>query len=333
MCSRRSCRSGSKVLALLALASTGAAADPFPTRDQNPLLAGYGLTMPLRARLPAAGAGSAALDFNWASTELRQGDGEEAAIIDAETREARFTWLRGLNDRIAVQLQIPYRYTGAGTLDGFIDNWHDLFGLPEGARPELPDDQLLIAYERDGTTQLYVDSSLDIERSRSGLGDISADLGYQLSTTTSSAAAAWLSVKLPTGDADELTGSGAVDVALSLAGEYRLADRWTAYGQAGATWLGNGDLLPEQQRSVVWSAMAGIGWQAWRGLTLKLQVDAHSAAFDDVDLDYFGDAVILTVGGDYRFASAWQLDIGVSEDIAVETSPDVVFVIGLSKHY
>lgn len=333
MYSRRSCRSGSELVALLAIASASASADPFPTRDQNPLLAGYGLPLPMRARLPANGASSAALDFNWSNTELRQGNGEEAAIVDAETREARLALLRSLSDRIAVQLQIPYRYTGAGSLDGFINGWHDFFGLPEGARPELPDDRMLIAYERDDTTALYIDSTLDFERSLSGIGDISADLGYQLRATTSSATAAWLSLKLPTGDADKLTGSGAIDVALTLAGEYRLADRWTAYAQAGVTWLGDGDLLPERQRSVVWSGLAGIGWQAWRGLTLKLQVDAHSAAFDDIDLDYFGDAVILTVGGDYRFASGWQLDAGVSEDIAVETSPDVVFVIGLEKQY
>jgi hypothetical protein len=330
---RHSSRSGSRVLALLALASASAAADPFPTRDQNPLLAGYGLPMPMRARLPAAGTGSAALDFNWSNTELAQGNGEEAAIVDAETREVRLALLRSLSDRIAVQLQIPYRYTGAGSLDSFINTWHDFFGLPEGVRSTLPDDEMLIAYERHGTTALYLDPTLDIERSLSGLGDISADLGYQLGATTSSATAAWLSVKFPTGDANKLTGSGAIDVALALAGEYRLADRWTAYAQAGVTWLGDGDLLPEQQRSVVWSGLAGIGWQAWGGLTLKLQVDAHSAAFDDIALDFFGDAVILTVGGDYRFASGWQIDAGVSEDIAVETSPDVVFVIGLKKQY
>ena len=33
-----------------------------------------------------------------------------------------------------------------GTLDGFIDDWHDFFGLPEGTRPVLPRDQLNIAY-------------------------------------------------------------------------------------------------------------------------------------------------------------------------------------------
>ena len=49
------------------------------------------------------------------------------------------------------------------------------------------------------------------------------------------------------------------------------------------------------------------------------------------DLDFFGDALVLTVGGDYRFTSGWRLDLAVSEDIAVESASDVVFVIGVKK--
>ena len=64
---------------------------------------------------------------------------------------------------------------------------------------------------------------------------------------------------------------------------------------------------------------------------MKAQLDAHSAVFDDPDLEFLAEAFVLTVGGDYRFVSGWQLDIAVSEDIAVESASDVVFVIGLKK--
>jgi hypothetical protein len=70
----------------------------------------------------------------------------------------------------------------------------------------------------------------------------------------------------------------------------------------------------------------------WRGLSLKAQIDAHTAAFDS-DLDFLGDAIVLTVGGDYRFTSGWLMDIGVSEDIAVEHSPDVVFVLSVKRDW
>jgi hypothetical protein len=316
-------RAAPLTLALL-LISAQAAADPFPARDLNPLLAGFGLPSTLPARLSSE-SWTVAADLNWASTSLVQRAGAEQLIVDAETREARVTIGRSWSNGFAAQLELPYRYTGGGVLDDAIDSWHDMFDLPEGARAVMPKDRIRIAYARNGAVLL------DVESSQAGLGDISLDFGRSLYSTTSAAAAAWLSIKLPSGDADRLTGSGATNVSLAIAGERRLGETWSVFGQAGVAWLGDGERLATQQRSVAWSALAGIGWNAWRGLELKAQLDAHSAVFDDVELDFLGDALVLTVGGDYRFASGWQLDIAVSEDIAVESASDVVFVFGVRR--
>jgi hypothetical protein len=309
-----------------ALSSTTVAAQPFPTRDLNPLLAGFGLPSALPARV-TGDSWSIATDLNWASTSLVQRADSELLVVDAETREARVTIGRSWSNGFAAQLQLPYRYTGGGVLDDAIDSWHDFFSLPEGARSTMPTDRIRIVYQHAGATLLNIDSSV------SGLGDASLDFGYSLRSTSATAAAAWLSVKLPTGDADQLTGTGATDVSLSIAGEHGLSENWSVFGQASVTRLGEGDRLSALQRDVVWSGFAGVGWRAWRGLQLKAQIDAHSAVFEDTDLDFLGDAVVLTFGGDYRFASGWQFDVAVSEDIAVESASDVVFVFGLRRSY
>lgn len=308
------------------LLSPLAAANPFPARDLNPLLAGFGLPSALPARV-AGESWTVAADFNWASTSLAQRAGTEQLIVDAEIREMRVTIGRSWSSGFAAQLEIPYRYTGGGVLDSAIDSWHDAFGLPEGARASMPRDRIRIAYAR-GSTVL-----LDMQSSEDGLGDIALDVGRSLYSETSGAAAVWLSIKLPSGDADRLTGSGATDVSIAIAGERRLGENWSAYGQAGVTRLGRGERLADQQQDIVWNGIAGIGWRAWRGLELKAEVDAHTAVFDEADVDFLGDALVLTVGGDYRFASGWQLDIAVSEDIAVESASDVVFVFGLRRSW
>ena len=269
---------------------------------------------------------SGGLDLFWGSTALIQQTDSETLIVDAETREARLTLQKPLSERFAFQLELPYRYTGAGNLDSFIDGWHDAFGLPDGARSQLPSDGMNITYIRDQSQLLSMTSSA------SGLADIQASLGYDIVSSEASALSAWLSVKLPTGDADKLTGSGATDVSFILAADRHLTADWSVFGQAGVTWLGDGDLLPYQQKSLVWSGLAGLSGRVWRGLSLKAQVDAHTAAFDS-DLDFLNEAVVLTVGGDYRFASGWLLNIGVSEDIAVEHSPDVVFLFGVTRSW
>ena len=314
----------SPLAAVAALISAQAAAEPFPARDLNPLLAGFGLPSALPARL-ASDSWSLATDLNWASTALTQRSGTQQLIVDAEIREARLTIGRSWSNGFAAQLELPYRYTGGGVLDDAIDSWHDFFGLPEGERATMRADRIRVAYARDGEVLLDADSSAE------GLGDLSLDFGRTLLATTSSAAALWLSIKLPTGDADRFTGSGATDVSLAIAGDHRLGEDWSVFGQASVTWLGDGDRLPAQQSDVAWSGFAGVAWHAWRGLHLKAQVDAHSAVFDDTDLAFLGDALVFTVGGDYRFASGWRLDLAVSEDIAVESASDVVFVFGLKK--
>ncbi|MFL6576817.1 MAG: DUF3187 family protein [Povalibacter sp.] len=310
--------------AALALVCSPAFAGPFPTRDQNPLLAGYGLPMPMQSRLPSADTWQWNADFNWASTALLQNSSRESLMVDAETRELRLALGRSFGERWSLQLQVPYRYTGGGSLDSFIDSWHDFFNLPEGIRPELPHDQFRIAYERDDA--LVVDA----RSSGEGIGDITAAMGYQWIASTDTSLAGWLLLDLPTGDADKFTGNGATDVSIALAGEHQFANRWSVFAQAAVTYLGQGDRFGDEQQNLVWSGLVGGGVDVWRGLELKAQIDAHSATLKNTELDYLGDALILTVGGAWQFQSGVTLNLGVSEDIAVETSPDVVFVIGLS---
>lgn len=311
---------------LLLLAFSGAAvAAPFSTRDQNPLLAGFGLPRAMPSRIATADDWQLAADFSWGSSAIVKANARESLTVDAETRELRLVIGRGIADRFALQLQLPYRYTGGGNLDGFIDDWHSWFGFSDGPRDELPQDAYGIVYQRNGVT------ALELRSPASGLADISADVGYQLTSDADTSVAAWFSLKLPTGDADKLTGSGATDASLILAAERRFADRWSVFGQVGVSYLGDGEVLADQQKSLVWSGMGGVGVNVWRGLELKVQFDAHSAAFDATQMGFLSEAVILSVGGSYRFDAGWVLDVGVSEDVKVDASPDVVFLMGLHR--
>jgi hypothetical protein len=322
-----------RCLALLStLLCTGAMAGPFITRDQNPLLAGFGLPNALPPQLDGAaflaGTRQLRLDtaLNWASSAIDQRSARDALTVDAETREARFT-LSYFLALVELRLQVPYHYIGGGNLDSFVDSFHDAFGLPEGARPRQPRDALLVNYQRDGVTLF------DQRSSDSGLGDVSIDIGAQLPFKSDRSAAAWLSIKLPTADEDELRGSGAVDVSLSVAAQRNFGQRWEAFGQVSATWLGKGDLLPRQQRDFAASGLAGVSVRVIGNLYAKLQLDAHTAVFDGSDLEYFDEALILSGGGEYRLGDDWVFDFGISEDIAVDQSPDLVLLFGLHRRF
>ena len=313
--------------AAASLIASACPADPLPFNDQNPLLSGFALPAALPTRLNQAGGWSFQSTFSWASSAIVQASDDDSLVVDAETKELRLVLQRGLAHGYAMRIQLPYRHTSGGSLDGFIDRWHDTFGLPEGARPSLPEDALRLLYVQDGVVRM------DSRSSTQGLGDASVELGKALVQNERSAVTGWLGLKLPTGDADDLTGSGSVDVTVALAAEHRLGERWQLFGQVAGTWLSEGDRLSRQQCSAVGSATAGMSVRAIGELTLTVQVDAHTAVYDANDLEFLDDAVALSVGGSYRFGADWALAFGVSEDIAVESAPDVVFLFDLKKTF
>ena len=311
--------------ALACLAQVAPAhADPLLTRNQHPLVALYGLPMPLAARLPGAGSGNIGATVNWSNIATTDTTDRSSYTLDGEVFEVRVQGEHALGERFALQGQLAWRQLSGGSLDSLVESWHDLFGLPNGSRNRLPEDELLIEYRSGESTLLRVDDE------SSGLADLPLALGYQLAASERGAVATWLTIKVPTGKAEDLTGSGAVDVALSLAGERQLSERWQLFGQANVAWLGNGDVLADLQQDFAGSLLAGTTWKAWRGLELTAQLEANTAVMDTgTDLD--GDAVVLTLGGRYRTDAGWAFDFGFSEDLQVDASPDIVFVLGVRR--
>jgi len=310
-----------------ALVPPAAQAEPFLTRNQNPLLALYGLPSPLPARLPEAGRGRVAGVVNWANSANIDTSGNSAFTLDAETVEMRLHLEHSFWPKIAVRAELPWRRVSGGSLDGFIEDWHDFFGLPNGSRDRLPRDELLIEYRVADATLLRFDEST------SGVGDIPLSIGYQLHASDTRSMSAWLTVKAPLGDANDLTGSGAVDVALSLSAQSALNEDWDVFGQVNAVWLGDGDLLPQLQESAAISALAGITWNPWRELDLTVQLEGNSRVFDGGGTDLSGDAILMTFGGSYRTQGGWQFDLGISEDIDVGASPDIAFNVAARRKF
>ena len=301
-------------------------ADPLLTRNQHPLVALYGLPLPLAARLPGAGSGSIGAALNWSNIATTDTTDRRSYTLDGEVFEVRLQAGYALGERYVVQGQLAWRQLSGGSLDSLVESWHDLFGLPNGSRDRLPEDALLIEYRSGESTLLLV------EHESSGMADLPLAFGYQLAASEQGAVATWLTIKVPTGKAADLTGSGAVDVALSLAGERQLSERWQLFGQANVAWLGEGDVLTDLQQDFAGSLLAGATWNAWPSLELTAQLEANTAVMDTgTYLD--GDAVVLTLGGRYRSNSGWMFDFGFSEDLQIDASPDIVFVLGVQRDF
>lgn len=299
-------------------------AEPFATVDQNPLLVDSGLNTPFTARIAPRGATHLTAALDWSSVAAFQQSAHEELVADAETRQWRVDLQHSLTDRVALRMQLPYREVEGGSLDGFIDNWHRFFGQSEGDRPLFAKNDLLIDYRRDGARRIRID------RHASGIGDLQAASGYQLASQPEYAIALWSSIKLPTATSTQLSRDR-IGAAASVAAERTLSRRWRTFGQAGVIYARRGGALRDMQRPWLAQGMAAIDYLSSRAFAITLQVDAHSAAYRDTPLELFGHAWLVTIGGRYRFESGWQVQLGVGEDMKVEASPDVNFILTLSK--
>lgn len=310
-----------QILTLIAFsASPVVGAEPFAVIDHYPVARMFAAPAPTSADYAGGDGQRFDLAADWSTYATVSSGRNELLVFDGEsiTLTGRWQWQRR-GWRLGIDL--PVTYQSGGTLDSFIDGFHDLFGFPEGDRPQLPTDALRYTVELDGERRV------DVRGNSTGIGETLIHVGRALRQTESSGSAWRAHLKLPTGAADRLLGNGSVGVGAQWHGFQDGIWRdhgWRLYGGGGAQWHDGSDVLKDALEPLVGFAHLGfeIGWSP--RITLRAQLDYHSAYFDR-DLDGLGRGLSLTVGGDVVFRSGRVFQIAVVEDVAPRTVPDVVF--------
>lgn len=135
---------------------------------------------------------------------------------DGETQRLSVRYGRGFS-RGEWSIEVPFLARNGGFMDPLIRSFHDLFGI-SNFRAGIPYGRV----EED----LGPSGSFG---SATGLGDIVGTVSRPLGPQALWTAA----LKLPTGNAGELLGSGGVDFGSSLFSRWKLGPRWSLFGQAG----------------------------------------------------------------------------------------------------
>jgi hypothetical protein len=307
---------------------------PFHTQNQSPIVQIFGLPAISDSRILPAGSKELTLILDIANNYVDESARNERITLDGETYRLNLAGRFGIGNRLEFGFEIPYVFQNGGFLDGFIKNYHSTFSLPQGGRGQAPKDRLLLNYQRNGSNLFRIDQS------NSGIGDLRLTAGFQLyrdDTESPRALAIRASLKVPTGDSDDLHGSGSTDLALWLTasqGWKTTIGMWEIFGGAGILGMTKGDDLPDQQQNAVAFGSLGAGWHPLAWLTLKVQFDGHTAFFKDSDLvELSSGSVQIVMGGTLHFSDRTALDIGVSEDLVVKTAPDVVFHFALYHRF
>ena len=299
--------------------------DPFRSANRNPLVQVHGLPVAQSAQLTADGRFNAALNLEASNNFVVDEKGDESIFLDGETYRADLNWRYGIK-RFEIGLTVPVISHQGGGSDSFIEEWHDLFGFPEGDRVDYPKDQLRYVYQQ-GDELL-----LDMSSNGEGIGDVSLSLAYQLAQTEQQSWALRAGAKFATGEVERLRGSDANDAYLSLhfsQASLGSKENLALHLSGGVLWLGDGEVLSDAQEDEVLFGSSTLAWSYSNSISFKLQIDAHSAFYDS-ELKQIGDpSAQLIAGASIMAAEKLFVDISISEDIVVDTAPDVVFQLGL----
>jgi len=314
------------ILAIPGWTKDAVAATPLQTHNLNPLTLIYGLPLVSPARLATGKQSFFSASYNFSNTLNAESVANEVLFIDGQTDELNLIYSHPINDKTRLRFRLPLSSHRAGSLDSFIDDFHDAFGFPGGERPNYPTDQFLFSYTRSGQELLRIDTP------NRGIGDLSIDLAYQLSSNAQYAHSLWASIKLPTGDEQILTGSGKADTSIWLAAENNFSPDWSRYYNIGLLLTGKSSVLSEIQKNEILFGTAGLEWRIFRAITLNIQLDFHTAFYQS-KTTFLGDSVQISSGGHIKIDKNRRIDIVVVEDIYVGASPDVTFQLGYSQFF
>lgn len=308
---------------------------PFRTANRSPLLYFYGIPSDTSSDLLTGRQWEFSITQDIASINVIDNTAGEQMFLDGELYRWSLIGKYGLGRNLELGIELPYVVQGGGFLDGFIVDWHHFFGLPQGGRNVLPRNRLKYRYTKNGVTRL------DASPAANGISDMSLLAGYQLYSFRDDrdhdTLAFRAQLKLPTGNSSDMLGSGSTDLALFITGSRNSRSSWGTLGSfasLGGMYSSDGDILKQQRQNLVGFGTIGTGWSPAEWIGFKLQGHFTTPFYNNSTLRELGTwTVLLTMGGTLRFPDNYLLDIGVGEDILVNTAPDVTFNLALTKKF
>jgi len=300
----------------------------FHTTNQNPFIQIYTLPSPAPTPAPRVRAWAFSVAADVASNSiLEENTALERVVLDGETYRTTLSIAYSLSERLTAELTLPFVAHSGGFMDALIEDWHDLWGLSNDRRDDFVRNSLDFSYAEAGEDRFALR-----DRDR-GLGDLRLSAEWRLRDAAKAqrSLAVRGGLKLPTGSADALTGSGGTDVSLQfLSTDNATFSAWnvTLAWMIGGLWLGEGDVLDDMRRDTVAIGSVGLSRPVWRNLIARLQLDGHSAFYDSRLAPIGSGGLQVTFGGSIELARGGRIDIAMMQNLATDAIPDLGLHLG-----
>lgn len=243
-------------------------------------------------------------------------------LLDAELLRIDLGVVRDLGPRTFGLAELPVLGAYDGFLDGFLEWYHNIFGIDMPERDARPRNQF--AYE------MTTPDGSSIVRDRSGLflGDLRLGLGYRWNPLLQTVG----SVTLPTSTGPDGYGRGTVSVNAVTTLRASFTSRLVYEGSIGLGYTPTDGPLADFQREVLASATSGLRFRFWGRQSLFANLLYHSPYYEHTTLPALDRKELsLDFGWILATRSGREWRLGMVEDLE-PSGPgiDLVFRVGAS---
>ena len=303
---------------------------PFEIRTQNPVYLQSVNLDPARATTLQPGVLEVRIDSAFSNLYERDFSSTADENLDMELWRLNFVTTYGFYPDFEAGVAVPVLHFGGGFLDGFIQDYHNFFGFPNGGRNLVANGVFNYRVSKDGQV-VYRVSTPEI-----GLGDISFFIKHKvLNEGALVPSMAWrFTFKIPSGNPIDGMGSGSPGFGLGLAFE-KSYKRLHGYLNTNYLVDGGNDKLDGLMRNTMFDFSLAGEFSLSKRVSAILQLAGGTPrlkglglqTWDGVPLD-----LIVGVRGDQPWGKPlnpffWQ--VAFSEDVLAD-GPSVDFTAWIS---
>jgi uncharacterized protein DUF3187 len=324
------------LVAALALSCPPAAraTDPTPARRGPLEVRDEWMLAQSRLTLPAMGTDTLATGRTRVSVDLAWGNdfgwqppppSVTDFLVDGEHRTLALDVRRGLTPALTVGLRVPVHWRGGGMMDGIIDWFHEVTGLPGGARPLRPRNRLAVtgrdARRRPVSWEGGAGTGL-------GKAEVLGHWAFRPPARHAWSAALVGRAALPTG-----TGAfagGGVDAGAQVVSARTLGRSFDVYMGGGGTAYTRRRVAGIEYAPVRGEGFVALEWRPARRWSVLAEVDASTRLVRNL-VRYPGWQGYLRLGAALDVGERWRLTGGFVEGIKSQhATTDFGVVAGLS---
>jgi thiol-disulfide isomerase/thioredoxin len=307
---------------------------PLKLYAQSPFQA---LRLTIRPRTPSTlGKGQFEGSF-WATwvnvfdLENEVGDPANQFFLDFETLQTVLAVSYGITDTFEIEGEFQSRRRFGGFMDSFIEGFHDLFGIDQGGRLDVPRDDFSIHLTpEDGREPVWLDPG-DRGVFSQTLG-VSFQHNITCGTSKFPALAYSVSARYEMNDDDDFSDSSKLDFGASASVSRRFG-RFYAYGTLGYAWFGRDNFRGLELENTQWTFLVAGEWRIFTRQSMIVQLLVTEGQVQNFGA-FSEQSNEITLGYKWEVRDGGILEVGLIENIiSFDNSPDFGFHLGYSQRF